>query len=178
MSGDIKLTGAKDLYQRLIAIDGDIRERIVLLAMRKAVTVVEAAVFSRVPVQRHARYRAKRRHLKNAIVHKIVSDGVGVIGLIGPQARKAPHARIVESGSRRRQTNSKPVYAKRVINGVTKRVSIGSRQKKDGKARLNRGQMPAFHYMRDGFNASSANALQIMTSTITAELAKEGQANG
>ncbi len=181
----LTLDGMKPLIRSLQAMPVVMRTRIVVPALGKSINTVRAAILPLIPVNQSTRVRRNglgkirpRIHYRDAltsVVREYPTTGI-VVALTGAESGKAPHAHLIEDGTKQRFTNSKPIYGKMAVGvktvlkggklvtrSVRQKKSTGSRLKRKNAAQLNRGRMPAFHPVERGV----ANA----TSTVRTELA-------
>lgn len=187
MAFQMKLTGLDQLQRSLKAMPVVMQSRIVMPAITDAAKIVERAIAGLIPYNTRRRGRKGRHaHYKTSMTSVVRQLASGtVVGVIGAESGMAPHAAIVEEGTRQRFTNSKPVYrrmatgvktvikrGKAVTRVVRQKKSIGSKAK-DKKPQLNRGRMPAFRPVQRGVEQSQSAVTATLTQSIQSGITRE-----
>lgn len=160
--------------------------RVLTKAVTAGCRVVQRRIQDTVPFNTRKK-RKQALHYRDTIAFVTREyGGARVVGVVGHESKMAPHAHLIEKGTAQRFTNSKPSY-KRMAVGVKfrmkrgklvqvserERVSTGSRMKKKGKPRLNRGRMPAFRTVENALNSSYFDVTRAMSASLDKSLKAE-----
>ena len=166
-----------------------VSRRVFRSASRKAANLVKKSVERLTPRQKKKPKKyAGKPHLQDVwhIKQKTYASKSGgtTVVLIGPQSGQAPHATLVEKGTRQRFTNSQAIYKTlastkvRTKSGAIKfrrgkKVSVGSKIKRAGAARINRGVMPAIRPLGRAWETTKSQAMSVLTTEIRKGITKE-----
>ena len=180
MTFEMTLTGMKPLLRAIDQMPVVMRSRVVVPAIATGCKTIQRSIAPLIPVNKQPgnlrKRQAKRKrasdHYRNMLTSVVreYQSNQSVVGIIGAESGKAPHSILVESGTRWRFTNSKPVYKRtggRQVRMVVKRgkvvrrvevrkVSEGSKIRHKNKPQLSRGIMPAFHPVERGTSAAKS----------------------
>lgn len=132
--------GAEPLVKKLYELENYVRTGIALEAMQAAVDVVEPAMRSASPMH--------TGNLKRSITGAIRDYDARVLGLVGPSYPGAPHAHMVNKGTKDRYTKGKGKY----------------------KVPAYRGRMPANKYMTTSYMASRSAATSTLINVLTTRI--------
>lgn len=169
------------LVRSLDAFSDYVKAKVTRNAIKRGAKVFRDSIASLIP--RNPKKTPGRMHYKDGVTWAIKNyDKMSrVVAIIGPPSKSAPHAHLVERGTRQRFTNSKPKYKRmavglkwKIVKGQAvqkierQRKSIGSVIKHKGRPRLNRGRMPAFHPVQHGVDAARSDAIVAMSAELTA----------
>ncbi len=185
----LSLSGMDDLRRALQQMPGAVRTRILLPAAKNAIRTIYKTAEGLIPVSAHRKQRkGNLGHYRNNLTYVVreYPNSESVIAIVGAESGTAPHATLVEHGTRPRFTNSKPQYqrtatgVKTVVKrgqAVTKvvyqRKSIGSKQKRKKSPQLYRGVMPAFHPIKRGIDNSASAVATGLRNDIQAGITRE-----
>lgn len=175
MTFAMKLTGMKPLVEALRQMPQMTRSLIVVPVITDACKIIKATIAPLIPRQKNKLRRnglgnlRSKGHYRDSLTFAVreypLADAV--LGVIGAESGHAPHAHLVEEGTKPRFTNSKTTYRRMatrvrttIKNGrvqtkvVYDKKSTGSNQRRKSKPQLYRGVMPAIHPVARGVKQS------------------------
>lgn len=189
MTFEMKLTGMQPLLRALDQMPVVMRARVVVPAVTKGIKTIERTIRPLIPFNRRRQGRKGRHAHYQTSLTSVVRDyplTESVVGVVGAESGKIPHAVLVEDGTRQRFTNSKAVYRRLptgvrtvIKNGqprtkvVRRKQSIGSVQRRKNKPQRNRGVMPAFHPMKRGLDSSESTVRSNLEADIRSGITRE-----
>lgn len=153
------------LLNHLRTMGPKIERKVVRKALSKAGTVVARAVRKLVPKGKGQTSDGRQRqHLKQVIKKSLVrANRRGFASIrIGPEAKKAPHAHLVEFGTKERQRKRLGGYYRNVQNPTADQ--------------LRTGRAPEQSFLRKGFKQSRGQANRIIVTELRAGIAREARA--
>ena len=183
-----QIDGLRELVRTLDQMPAVCRSRVLVPAAERAGKTLVKAIARLTPYNMNRKRGVRAYHYRD-VLNSVVRDypkTQSVVLVVGPESGKAPHAHLVEDGTKQRFTNSKPKYmrmkvrARQIIkNGrlrwvtETEKKSIGSLERKKGKPRLNRGRMPAFHSLQRGVSSIELEVGNQLKADITSGITRE-----
>lgn len=153
------------LLKTLRTLGPKVERKVARKALSKAGTVVARAVRKLAPKGKGQTSDGRQRpHLKQTIKKSLVrANRAGFASIrIGPEAKKAPHAHLVEFGTKERT-----------------RKRIGGRYgfiKNPTSEQLRTGRTPERSFVRKGFQQSRGQANSIIVAELRAGIAREARA--
>lgn len=166
-SVSLDISGIKPLLRALDQMPEACHKVVLIPAAQKAGLTLSKSISSLIKKTK----KTKPYHYKTSVT-SVVRDyekSHSVVLIVGAASRQAPHAHLVEDGTKQRFTNSRPKYRRTAIEAkltVHKgrlvhrtnyaKKSIGSFIKNKKRPQLNRGIMPATHPVEIGVKAVTA----------------------
>lgn len=169
-SVQMQIDGLKPLLRTLRQMPDIMSSRVLVPAAMRGARRIASGIRKFIPIQR--RMRKPHTHYRDAVTQVVreYKNTHSVVAVIGAESGLAPHAAIVEEGTKDRWTNHKSRYRKLAVRVrpiikagrlryVTEkqRQSIGSFQKKNKKPTYYRGRMPAFHPIARGVESTKSD---------------------
>lgn len=154
--GKFKVDGLSESLRRLKILPDRINRKVMRLAINKGCTPVVRAARKMAPVGDGLKPDGtERKHLKDTMTKRVKTYRNGtVVGVVGPRAKAAPHAKLVELGTDPHEIKiGKDLILK---NGV--RIPAGTIIKHPGAA--------ATHFLHNAFESVKGQVQDIVETTV------------
>jgi len=187
MSLSFKVDGLRPLLNTFQQLPGECRTAVLIPAAKRASRTMVRSIARYTPFNKRMRKTAKP-HMRDSLTSVVedYSKTQTVVAVVGNESGQAPHAHLVEEGTKPRWTNHKTQYRRMAVRArqiikkgkvrwVTEKQkkSIGSFIKDKRKPTWYRGRMPAYHPVARGIKACEATVGQQLKKDIESGLTRE-----